>query len=86
MTRAAFKGSLEEILGLRAGSLRDTDSRETIESWSSIADVQILTSITSEFGIEPDAELMEAETAGDLMEILESRGAFGGAFGGAFKG
>jgi acyl carrier protein len=82
MTRAAFKGSLEEILGLRAGSLRDTDSRETIESWSSIADVQILTSITSEFGIEPDAELMEAETAGDLMEILENRGAFGGAFKG----
>jgi acyl carrier protein len=76
MTRTGFRSSLEEILGVPAGSLRDSDSRETIEAWSSIADVQILTSITSEFGIEPDAELMEAETAGDLLEILDNRGAF----------
>jgi acyl carrier protein len=76
MTRSGFRSSLEEILGVRIGALKDSDSRETIEAWSSIADVQILTSITSEFGIEPDAELMEAETAGDLLEILERRGAF----------
>ena len=76
MTKAGFKTCLEEILGVPSGSLLDSDSRETIETWSSIADVQILTSITSEFGIEPDAELMEAETAGDLLAILETRGAF----------
>ena len=55
MTTAAFKTSLEEIPGMPAGSLRDTDSRDSIEAWTSIADVQILTGITSEFGIEPDA-------------------------------
>ena len=78
MTRSAFRRSIEEILGMQAGSLRDSDSRDIVESWSSIADVQILTTITSEFGIEPDADLMEAETVGDLLEILESRGAFSG--------
>lgn len=76
MTRTAFRTSLEEIFGVPAGSLRDSDSRETIEAWSSLADVKILASITSELGIEPDAELMEAETTGELMTLLDSRGAF----------
>lgn len=76
MTRSGFKTSLEEILGVPAGALGDSDSRDTIAAWSSIADVQILTSITSEFGIEPDAELLEAETVGDLLDILEGKGVF----------
>ncbi len=78
MTRSGFRTSLEEILGVDAGTLGDSDSRETIESWSSVADVQILSGIESEFGIEPDAELMEAETVGELLGVLESRGAFAG--------
>jgi acyl carrier protein len=76
MTRSAFKIALEEILAAPPGSLKDSDSRETVETWSSIADVQILTSISSEFGLEPDAQLLEAETVGDLLEILDSRNAF----------
>jgi acyl carrier protein len=76
MTRTGFRTCLEEILGVPEGSLRDSDSRETIELWSSVADVQILTTIAGEFGIEPDAELMEAQTAGDLLDIIERRGAF----------
>ena len=78
MTRSGYKTWLAEILGVPSASLRDSDSRETIEAWSSLADVQILTGITSEFGIEPDAELIEAETIGNLLDILESRGAFSG--------
>jgi hypothetical protein len=78
MTRSGFRAALEEILGVPPGSLRDSDSRETIEAWSSLADVKILASITSELGIEPDAEVMDAETAGELLEILESQGAFSG--------
>lgn len=74
MTRSGFKAALEEILQAPPGSLRDTDSRATIEAWSSLADVQILTSITSDFGVEPDVELLEAETIGALLDILEARG------------
>jgi acyl carrier protein len=76
MTRSGFRAALEEILSVPAGSLLDSDSRDTLAEWSSLADVKILATITSEFGIEPDAEMMEAETAGDLIAILEDRGAF----------
>ena len=73
MTRSGFKTVLEDILAVPRGSLTDADSRDTVEAWSSLADAQILTSITSEFGLEPEAELLEAETIGDLLNILELR-------------
>jgi acyl carrier protein len=76
MTRSAFKTALEEILEIPSGSLKESDSRETVASWSSIADVQILTTITSEFGLEPDMALLEAETVSDLLEALETKNAF----------
>ena len=66
---------LEDIFDVPRGTLRESDSRDTIENWTSIADVQILTSITTEFGIEPDADLLQAETIGDLIAALESRNA-----------
>jgi acyl carrier protein len=76
MTRSAFKTALEEILQMPRGTLQESDSRETVASWSSIADVQILTTITSEFGLEPDMELLEAETVSDLLNALETKNAF----------
>ena len=76
MTRTAFKGALEEILAVPRGSLRNAGSRDTVETWSSIADVQILTTITREFGVKPDAALLEAETVSDLLAALESRNVF----------
>ena len=59
-----------------AHTLRKEDSRETLTQWTSLADVQIFTLITSEFGIEPDGELIEADTVDDLLRVLDSRGAF----------
>ena len=76
MTRSGFKTALEEILKVPRGSLQESDSRETVVSWSSVVDVQILTTITSEFGLEPDVEVLEAETIGDLLEALELKNAF----------
>ena len=55
MTSAAFRNSLEEIFGTPRGSLKDSDTRDTVEGWTSLADVQVLSVISSEFGIEPDA-------------------------------
>jgi acyl carrier protein len=74
MTRADFQAGVEDILAVPHGSLQDSDSRDTIESWSSIADVQIVTYLSSELGIEADAELIEAETFGDLVKKLEEMG------------
>ena len=74
MTRADFKSLLEEILRVPAGSLLESDSRETVENWSSLVDVQIMTIIGSELGIE--ADLLEYETIGELLDLLEGQQVF----------
>jgi acyl carrier protein len=76
MTRSSFYAVLEDILQVPHGSLKEGDSRATVATWSSLADVQILTVVSSEFGLEPDGELIEAETVGDLIRLLEARNAF----------
>ena len=73
MTRSAFKTVLEDILAVPRGTLRDNDTRETVAGWSSLADVQILTYISNEFGIEADLSLLEADSIGELMRVLEER-------------
>ncbi len=65
-------------MGLTPGTLKDNDGRDTIPTWTSLADVQLFTVISTELGIEPDNELLEADRAGQLMSILEERGAFRG--------
>lgn len=76
MTRASFRSALEDILETPKGSLKESDTRDSIASWSSLADVKILTMISGEFGLEPDAELIQAESVGELLDILEQRRAF----------
>jgi acyl carrier protein len=76
MTRTHFVRVLEEILGLDRRTLREESSRESIDEWTSLADVQIFSLIENEFGIEPNDELISAETVGDLLRILQNRGAF----------
>ena len=74
MTRESFKRVLEEVLSVAPGSLSDSDTRDTLESWSSLKDVEIHTIIASEFGI--DAELLDYESVGELLGLLEERHAF----------
>jgi hypothetical protein len=74
MTKTSFKALLEEILMVPAGGLGESDRRESVAGWSSLADVEILTVISSELGI--DAEALEYETVGELLTHLDDRGAF----------
>ena len=74
MTKTSFRAMLEEILRVAPGELSDNDSRESVENWSSLADVEILTVISSELGI--DAELLEYETVGELLTQLDEHQAF----------
>lgn len=76
MTRIAFHTALEEIFDVPRGSLQVTDSRDTLAGWTSLADVQVLTTISTEFGLEADADLLQAETVGDLLQVLQDKGAF----------
>jgi hypothetical protein len=77
MTKAAFRSMIEEILSVDPGSLRDTDTRMAVKNWTSLADVQIMTVMASDLGLQEDAELLDYETIGELFDLLERRGAFG---------
>lgn len=76
MTRRAFQNTLEDILDVPRNTLNDSWSRDTLESWTSVADMKIFTAITAEFGVEPDGDLLGAETIGDLLGVLEARHLF----------
>ena len=76
MTRAAFRSMLEEILSVAPGSLQDSDTRDTVQDWSSLLDVQIMTVIGSELALDEDPELISFDSVGELLDGLERRGAF----------
>ena len=76
MTRAGFRSMLEEIFSVPPGSLKDSDTRDTVEEWSSLVDVQIMTVVGSELALDQDPELMSFESVGELLDELEQRGAF----------
>ena len=67
---------LEEVLSVPPGLLQDSDTRETVEDWSSLVDVQIMTVISSELALDEDPELMSFESVGELLDELEQRNAF----------
>jgi hypothetical protein len=79
MTKPAFLRTLEEILGTAPGQLQATDTRQTIPGWSSLIDVTILTVIFSELGIEAENDLLDYQSVGDLLGILERLNAFSGS-------
>ena len=78
MTKVAFRTLIEEVLNVPPGTLTDADSRNSVEDWSSLVDVQILAMIASELGVQPDQQLQEYDTVGDLLDLLERRGALAG--------
>ena len=76
MTRDSFIATLEETLGVPPRALQPTDTRDTVEGWSSLTDVTILTIVFSELGIEAEEELLDYQSVGELLEILDRRRAF----------
>jgi acyl carrier protein len=65
--------ALEDILSAPRGSLKESDTRDTVHGWSSIVDVQILAFLSSELGVESDPDLLTIETVGDLLDALTER-------------
>ena len=76
MTRAEFQTAFEDLLKVPHGSLKPSDSRDTIKTWESFVDVDLLNLIEKQFGIEAESEITEQETFGDLVQLLESKNAF----------
>ena len=78
MTKDAFRNLMEEVLSVPPGTLQDSDTRDTVPDWSSLVDVKILAMIASEVGVQPDQQLQDFESVGELLEMLERRGALAG--------
>jgi acyl carrier protein len=78
MTRLEFQNAAEDLFKIPRGSLKPTDSRDTIKAWESFVDVDLINLIEKQFGIEVESEIVEQETFGDLVHLLESKGAFSG--------
>lgn len=76
MTKTAFRKVLEEILDVTPGSLKESDTRDTIDGWSSLTDVQILSAIYSELGIDAESDAFAFESIGELLTLLEANQAF----------
>ncbi len=79
MTRLEFQNAVEDLFKVPRDSLKPSDSRDTIKTWESFVDVDLLNLINKEFGIEAESEILEQETFGGLVELLESKGAFAGS-------
>ena len=79
MTKRRFRSMLEELLSVPAGALRDSDTRETIPTWTSLVDVQIAVVLDSELGLQEEAEILDYNTVGELLAALDERGAFAAA-------
>ena len=69
---------MEDVLSVPSGTLKDSDTRDTVPDWSSLVDVKILALIASELRIQPDEQLRQYETVGDLLDLLQQRGALAG--------
>ncbi len=76
MTKAEFRKTLEDLIAPDSGSLKDSDTRDTVENWSSLVDVQIFAIIASDLGLEPDDEITNYTSVGELLEILDRRKIF----------
>jgi acyl carrier protein len=78
MTRLEFQAAVEDLFKVPRGSLKLSDTRDNVKTWESFVDVDLLNLIEKEFGIEAESEIMEQETFGELLQLLESKGAFSG--------
>jgi acyl carrier protein len=75
MTREEFLLEMEEILGLRAGTLRGDEKLEELENWDSTALVSliVLAETTNHAHISPE-QVVGCSTVGDLLRLAQTDG------------
>jgi acyl carrier protein len=72
MTRAEFLLQLDEILGLRAGTIRGPEKLDELENWDSLALISFVTIAQSNSGltISPN-QILKCSTVADLLRIAQ---------------
>ena len=64
---------LTDQLGQNLSSNRDEVTMNAIPTWDSMAQVGIVVAVESEFGIEADGALIEAQTLAALVESVNEK-------------
>jgi acyl carrier protein len=75
MTREAFLLEMDEILGLRAGTLRGDEKLEELENWDSTALISliVLAENSNDAHISPD-QVVGCTTVADLLRLAHVEG------------
>ena len=75
MTREEFLLEMDEILGLRAGTLRGDEKLEELENWDSTALISliVLAETTNSAQISPD-QIVGCSTVADLLRLAQVEG------------
>jgi acyl carrier protein len=71
MTRTEFLREMEEILGLKSGTLMGNEKLEDLENWDSTALVSLIAVAESRSNTEITLEqVVSCSTVGDLLRLL----------------
>jgi acyl carrier protein len=75
MTRAEFLLGMDEILGLRAGTLRGDEKLEELENWDSTALISliVLAETSNKAHISPE-DVVGCSTVADLLRLAQVDG------------
>lgn len=75
MTREEFLLEMDEILGLRAGTLRGDEKLEELKTWDSTALISliVLAETNNSAQISPD-QVVDCSTVADLLRLAQVEG------------
>jgi acyl carrier protein len=74
MTINDFLLSLDQLLELEPGTVKGTESLDSLESWDSLAIISFMALVDEHFGVALQArQIAESKTVGDLIGLLGER-------------
>jgi acyl carrier protein len=69
-----IKAIMADVLGIEPGMIDDSASMETIESWDSLAQINIVAALEQRFGVTFDVSEIETMLSYSIIvEMIESR-------------
>jgi acyl carrier protein len=77
MTRAEFLLEMDEILGLRAGTIRGSERLDDLENWDSTALISFVAMAEASSGVSISPhQIVRCSTVADLVQLAGVEGGF----------
>lgn len=75
MTRVEFLLEMDEILGLRAGTIRGSEKLDELENWDSTALISFIAMANANSGVNISPhQIVNCFTVGDLLRLAQVEG------------